>query len=250
MKIRVFITIPLLLSGLLLLSCKSDSPPEQITIGKTVKARSTFVKDSDQYKYYWYYDFKPGVSQAGLFVENDKALFTPDVPGLYTLVCSVRSPSGDVVQKDIFKYVAISPEEKPASPVLAETDTLTAGKSHSSETDTVQQNSPSPEKAPPKITGGKIQLPDIDLLPSNEGNYAIQISSWKTLKYARNNLRQLKKTGIEGYIHRQYFPESDEVWFRVRVGNFMKYNQAAEYRNALQKLLKTDIWVDRVQKGS
>ncbi len=77
--------------------------------------------------------------------------------------------------------------------------------------------------------------------------YTIQITSKKMLKDAQLFSQRLIKQGYDSYIQKAVF-NSDEVWYRVRVGSYDNYNSAKIAADNLSDDLKMNTWVDFVRK--
>jgi len=77
--------------------------------------------------------------------------------------------------------------------------------------------------------------------------FTIQITSKKMLKDAQLFSNELIKKGYDAYIQKVLF-NSNETFYRVRVGSYDNYNSAKIAANSLSKDLKMTTWVDFVRK--
>ena len=77
--------------------------------------------------------------------------------------------------------------------------------------------------------------------------FTIQITSKKMLKDAQLFSNGLIKKGYDAYIQKVLF-NSNETFYRVRVGSYDNYNSAKIAANSLSKDLKMTTWVDFVRK--
>ena len=77
--------------------------------------------------------------------------------------------------------------------------------------------------------------------------FTIQITSKKMLKDAQLFSQNLIGQGYDSYIQKVVF-NSDEIWYRVRVGSYDNYNAAKTAANALSGTLGMPTWVDFVRK--
>ncbi len=77
--------------------------------------------------------------------------------------------------------------------------------------------------------------------------FTIQITSKKMLKDAQIFSQKLINQGYDSYIQKVVF-NSDEIWYRVRVGSYDNYNSAKVAANDLSDKLKMNTWVDFVRK--
>ena len=77
--------------------------------------------------------------------------------------------------------------------------------------------------------------------------FTIQITSKKMLKDAQLFSQNLIGQGYDSYIQKVVF-NSDEIWYRVRVGSYDNYNSAKTAADALSSTLGMPTWVDFVRK--
>ena len=77
--------------------------------------------------------------------------------------------------------------------------------------------------------------------------FTIQITSKKMLKDAQLFSQNLIEQGYDSYIQKVVF-NSEEIWYRVRVGSYDNYNSAKTAADALSGTLGMPTWVDFVRK--
>lgn len=77
--------------------------------------------------------------------------------------------------------------------------------------------------------------------------FTIQITSKKMLKDAQLFSQDLIGQGYDSYIQKVVF-NSEEIWYRVRVGSYDNYNSAKTAADALSSELGMPTWVDFVRK--
>ena len=77
--------------------------------------------------------------------------------------------------------------------------------------------------------------------------FTIQITSKKMLKDAQLFSQNLIGQGYDSYIQKVVF-NSEEIWYRVRVGSYDNYNSAKTAADALSSTLEMPTWVDFVRK--
>ena len=77
--------------------------------------------------------------------------------------------------------------------------------------------------------------------------FTIQITSKKMLKDAQLFSQDLIGQGYDSYIQKVVF-NSEEIWYRVRVGSYDNYNSAKTAADALSSELGMPTWVDYVRK--
>ena len=225
--------------------CVSEPKIENVYIGKTVKLTSLMTpSDSGISTYYWQFNTKPNSSKAMLLVENDRALFTPDRIGNYSLTCSLIDASDKIISSEIFNFKAIAAASPPSVAEIRNNEEIMSvserPKIKSKKLPNGHENSDDTYD-----TTHQIKLPDF-----SPGKYSVQISSWKTLKAANSQLNKLVKLGIPSRIDQVYLAKSDNIWYRVRVGNFSTLKDARSAKIVLQDKLNTDLWIDNGTKGN
>ena len=77
--------------------------------------------------------------------------------------------------------------------------------------------------------------------------FTIQITSKKMLKDAQLFSQDLIGQGYDSYIQKIVF-NSEEIWYRVRVGSYDNYNSANTAADALSTEIGMPTWVDFVRK--
>ncbi|MCF7800615.1 MAG: SPOR domain-containing protein [Candidatus Marinimicrobia bacterium] len=88
-----------------------------------------------------------------------------------------------------------------------------------------------------------------NLVPRANKSFTIQISSWESLEEAQAAVKSLRGTyGLEGYIQRVFFKDTDQVFYRVRVGNYKTYSEAKAAAKDVQRTTNFPVWVDYVRK--
>ena len=66
-----------------------------------------------------------------------------------------------------------------------------------------------------------------------KNKYTIQVASWPTLEQARNDQISLREKGYDAYTEQYYIKSKDQLWWRVRVGNFSDKEIAIKIKNKL-----------------
>ncbi len=85
------------------------------------------------------------------------------------------------------------------------------------------------------------------VIPYDKTRYTIQVVSKKNLKDAEKTAVNLIESGYDAYIQKAYFRDTDEVWFRVRVGSYDNRETALAVGKVIASAMATDIWVDFVR---
>ena len=84
-------------------------------------------------------------------------------------------------------------------------------------------------------------------IPAKKDRFTIQVISKKRLVDAQQYANKLIKSGYDAYIQKAYFKETEEVWYRVRIGSYNNYNSAQAIANVVSKDIKLSVWVDFVR---
>ncbi|MCF7824274.1 MAG: SPOR domain-containing protein [Candidatus Marinimicrobia bacterium] len=88
-----------------------------------------------------------------------------------------------------------------------------------------------------------------NLIPRATKTFTIQVSSWPSLEEAQVASQELLDNyGIDSYIQRAFFKDKDEIYFRLRVGNFQEQAAAVAYAKQIQQQTNLPVWVDYVRK--
>ena len=74
--------------------------------------------------------------------------------------------------------------------------------------------------------------------------FTIQVAAWPSLEQARTDQLELVDEGIDAYIQRHYKTGKDEVWYRVRVGNFSNKEKAIEIQKHIEMITGKKSWLD------
>lgn len=194
--------------------------------------------------------------------------FQPDAPGDYRFEVTVFDSEGKAVTDRTYRFVIAEPvpEMEPVpAPVTPETtrvtdvegmelppDTAGADLAMAIDGDTqevIQEESvtgdrivagPQETRKPaPPVRGSRIRR--------IEGKLTIQISSWPTLEQAQTQAEKLNGMGFDAYVQEAPFQESNETWYRVRVGSFTTNDAANQAAKDIQKATGLATWVDHVR---
>lgn len=99
---------------------------------------------------------------------------------------------------------------------------------------------PQPEPVPTKPAPAVVQTP--------QGDYTVQVSSWRYRANAEKDLQRFEANGIEGYIQKANVPSKGGTWYRVRVGRGLSRDQAKRLATDLAQLLESGFWIDRLRQ--
>ena len=182
--------------------------------------------------------------------------FTADVEGDYTFSAVVEANAEEVADY-VFRFVAV--EDTSIIPRLPAEDM--AAKQPEVEP-MADQAQPKPEVSKPAATVAKPvsrpARPAVKKKPSKPaprkwapdvvpGHFTIQISSWKTAKQAQKVKLDVEGLGYDVYIQRVWLKDVEQVWWRVRLGDFSDVAEARRVRETLAERF-ADVWVDNVRK--
>jgi len=244
---------------------------EEINVGEYLTLQ---VEDTtDVQSISWVFSQLPDTSKLSGFLPSDTVSlvsFVPDVPGGYEIL--VRRTINGEVEETKYSYEAVRvgdstsfsteiPQHLVESGYNGDT-TVSDTQDVSSLTDQGDQRrylakivSPDAKKAPVKRKATptkKRATPTLsrgNLIPLATKTFTIQVSSWPSLEEAQSASDELLNTyGIDSYIQRAFFKDKDEVYFRLRVGNFKEQTAATAYAKEIQEQTSLPVWVDWVRK--
>jgi hypothetical protein len=176
--------------------------------------------------------------------------FTPDVVGNYAFAVTVIS-YGEEVSDHEFYYTAMEdtsviPHEEPQPVALPETpapvvrpESTPATRPATKPATTVPAPAASVTRAKPPE---KKYRSDVV-----KGHFTVQVSSWKTAKQAQNILQQVSDAGYDGYIQRVWLEDLNQVWWRVRIGDFTSILDAKTVLEEINPIYP-GAWVDNLRK--
>lgn len=225
------------------------------------------------------------LSQSDLSISDDgtTAAFTPDVEGNYTVEVSVLQYN-DEISTQSFDFIIKAAETTVEidTPETEESDTideLVATEVNQEKTTTKWYEEQEAQKAlkvlpslpmaaivppeQPDTTAVLIQEPTKPVpvkvkpkvkkpipgssIPYDQSRYTIQVASKRNLELAKTVAANLIKAGYDAYIQKAYFKETNEVWYRVRVGSYEKKETALAVAKSLSHLNRETAWVDFVR---
>tara|TARA_B100000214_G_scaffold68125_1_gene45433 strand:- start:366 stop:1211 length:846 start_codon:yes stop_codon:yes gene_type:complete len=243
-------------------------------------------EDSQDVDYFWSLLDQPDGSliNSGDLISSDdgqEMVFTPDYPGNYSIEVVV-SQYGDEISNQTWSFSILEYNEKDSNNETNEdnedwlNDSLIDSMDEDlvsteneeeqneeeqneedqsgEEMDEVEDEEDQDEELVARIKDSVISNKIKSLSPKNGASIAamtdrftIQITSKKMLKDAQLFSQKLINQGYDSYIQKVVF-NSDEIWYRVRVGSYDNYNSAKVAANDLSDKLKMNTWVDFVRK--
>lgn len=268
-------TLSLLLISVLV-NCdmwKAQFGREEVNVGAYITLQVETTVDGQETR--WIFAQLPDSSKLGGFLPSDTldlVSFKPDVPGDYDIILQITL-AGELEETSYF-YEAMLAEDSSmvdseipehlANSVYAEDTTVADTQSVVSMTDTGAQRrylskvvSPSGSSSATKSSSRSYtprkkstSKPSRgNLIPRATKSYTIQVSSWPSLEAAQAASGELLENyGIESYIQRAFFKDKDEIYYRLRIGNFPEEADAKAYAKEIQSMTSLPVWVDYIRK--
>tara|TARA_B100000676_G_scaffold90960_1_gene90676 strand:- start:286 stop:1131 length:846 start_codon:yes stop_codon:yes gene_type:complete len=109
---------------------------------------------------------------------------------------------------------------------------------------TIEKEDPVTPPAPKRKKKKQIKGQSI---PYDSNRFTIQIASKKQLGDAKKVAATLIESGYDAYIQKAFFKESNETWFRIRVGSYDNRETATAVAQSLSKSRRETAWVDFVR---
>ena len=277
-KIRksIFITLTLILG------CSKQNPT--FIVGEAIVANvSSFEEDLDL-EYLWEFSDLPDnsrISNSDISAGDDNLSisFTPDVSGIYSLEVSVFQYNDEVSTQsfnfEVLNNESLVSEGNEESNILENKDIITKNddplynddeskwfdsedvfelvaemekdtmttKPEFEESSSIKIPS-APKKVTPKNTPVKTRGQSI---PYDKNRFTIQISSKKELSDAKKVAVNLIEAGYDAYIQKALFKETNEIWYRIRIGSYQNKETAIAVAESLSRNRPEKAWVDYVR---
>ena len=226
-------------------SCGSEPDFQEIMINKTVKVFSQdYHNDAENYTFKWEPPVGPSKMVVPFDLKNDMLIFSPKLEGDYQIHLSITDISDEVIAEEIFYYRAIAETievaiAKPNSEedITKQISTVKKTKKKNRAKTNINQQSKTRKKQNKKST-------NIDNV-----HYTIQVAAWPSLEYARLDQLKLIEEGMDAYIQRHYRNEDDQVWYRVRIGNFKSKENASIVQKQIESITHAETWLDILPSG-
>jgi len=82
---------------------------------------------------------------------------------------------------------------------------------------------------------------------SNDGDFAVQIQSWRSEAKANEELNMWKNRGFENaFVVKFGNEETGDVWYRVRIGRVETREMAENLQDKLSNEFDTQSWISRL----
>ena len=277
-KIRksIFITLTLILG------CSKQNPT--FIVGEAIVANvSSFEEDLDL-EYLWEFSDLPDnsrISNSDISAgDNNLSIsFTPDVSGIYSLEVSVFQYNDEVSTQsfnfEVLNNESLVSEGNEESNILENKDIITKNDDPlynddeskwfdsddvielvaEMEKDTITTKPEVEESslikipsAPKKVTTKNTQVKTRgQSIPYDKNRFTIQISSKKELSDAKKVAVNLIEAGYDAYIQKALFKETNEIWYRIRIGSYQNKETAIAVAESLSRNRPEKAWVDYVR---
>lgn len=251
------------------------SPKTEIGfVGKQYTVSADIPEDSEDMDFIWEVTHRPedsGLNYNNLDISKDYSIMTfiPDVEGEYNFEVKIFQyndeiasqlfvfnieengyiPDDDLLPEEPEEESEIAPLEPISDLVSADENVpeipeeIIEEEPDVSVIETVIKPKPKakPEKKKPRkpLPGSKI--------PFDSGRFTIQVASKKNLADAKTVAAGLISDGFDAYIQKAYFEETDQVWFRVRVGSYADRETAKTVALSISEMMPEQAWVDFVR---
>ena len=226
-------------------SCGSGPDFQEIMINKTVKVFSqNYHNDAENYTFKWEPPVGPSKMVIPFDLKNDMLIFSPKLKGDYQIHLSITDIADKVIAQEIFYYRAIAETTEVAivnpsaeEDITKQIFTVQKPKNRiNAETKNNQQSKISKKQNKKSTT-------------NNNMRYTIQVAAWPSLENARLDQLKLVEEGMDAYIHRHYRHEDDQVWYRVRIGNFKSKENASIVQKQIESITHAKTWLDILPAG-
>ena len=227
---------------IIFISCGTEPEFQEVMINKTVKVFSQdYHNDAENYTFKWEPPVGPSKMVVPFDLKNDMLIFSPKVEGDYQIHLSITDISDEVIAEEMFYYRAIAEtiEVAIAKPNLEE--------DIAKQISTIQKPM---NKTKTKTTNSKqsktSKRQNKKLINSKNVHYTIQVAAWPSLETARLDQLKLIEEGMDAYIQRHYVNEDDQVWYRVRIGNFKTKESASIVQKQIESITHAKTWLDEL----
>lgn len=87
-------------------------------------------------------------------------------------------------------------------------------------------------------------------IPGRKNRFTVQVGSFKVYERAQREVNDLKKAGFDPIIQRAYFRDTDEIWYRVRIGSYTSKTEARVKITEIKQKTGRDCWIDNIREDS
>ena len=261
---RKLLYLPILL---FLISCGGKGVEGQV--GQIISIAAEENLEETNVDYNWIIMGQPDgslLSPKDLKYKNNgqEMIFTPDYPGDYNFEVSVTKFGDELSSQSFFFSISDFTEEKEdiEDETAKEEEWLKESLDDYDQVEEEIEEEEIEEVTPKKGIVNKTTTKAIisnkkrasrlrsargSNIPAKKDRFTIQVISKKRLVDAQKFADKLIKSGYDAYIQKAYFKETEEVWYRVRIGSYDNYNSAQAIANVVSKDIKLAVWVDFVR---
>ena len=261
--------IPLLL---IIVSCGGKGV--EGNVGQIISIAAEEILEETNVDYNWIIMGQPDgslLSPKDLKYKNNgqEMMFSPDYPGDYTFEVSITK-FGDELSNQSFFFTISDIEDEDVEDIEDETskeeewlkESLEEYEEENDDEEEYEEENDDDDEVSKKQTIKKASTKAIVAknrktsnnksvkgsdIPAKKDRFTIQVISKKRLADAQQYANKLIKSGYDAYIQKAYFKETEEVWYRVRIGSYDNYNSAQAIANVVSKDIKLSVWVDFVR---
>ena len=230
---------------IIFISCGSEPDFQEIMMNKTVKVFSQdYHNDAENYTFKWEPPVGPSKMVVPFDLKNDMLIFSPKLEGDYQIHLSITDISDEVIAEEMFYYRAIAEtievaiaKPSPEEDITKQISTVKIPKKKTRAKTNINQQSKTSKKQNKKSQN------------RNNEHYTIQVAAWPSLEHARLDQLKLIEEGMDAYIQRHYRNEDDQVWYRVRIGNFKSKENASIVQKQIESITHAETWLDILPSG-
>lgn len=225
---------------LVLTACGSKPDYQEVMVNKTVKVFSQdYHDDAENYTFKWESPAGPSKIAVPFDLKNDMLIFSPELEGDYQIHLSITDISDDVIAEEMFYYRAIPETLEVAIAKLSSEMKTTVPSS------TVKKPQKKTKAKKENINQSKARKKRNKSSKNTKNvHYTIQVAAWPSLEHARIDQLKLIEEGMDAYIQRHYRNKKDEVWYRVRIGNFNSKAKALVVQKQIESITHAKTWLD------
>lgn len=225
---------------LVLTACGSSPNYQEVMVNKTVKVFSQdYHDDAENYTFKWESPAGPSKIAVPFDLKNDMLIFSPELEGDYQIHLSITDISDDVIAEEMFYYRAIPETLEVAIAKLSSEMKTTVPSS------TVKKPQKKTKAKKENINQSKARKKRNKSSKNTKNvHYTIQVAAWPSLEHARIDQLKLIEEGMDAYIQRHYRNKKDEVWYRVRIGNFNSKAKALVVQKQIESITHAKTWLD------
>ena len=223
-------------------ACGSNPNYQEVMVNKTVKVFSQdYHDDSENYTFKWEPPAGPSKIPVPFDLKNDMLIFSPELEGDYQIHLSITDISDDIIAEELFYYRAIAETLEVA---IANAKPELEIDEHPSAVIKPTKKEKRSNKEKGKRSNPAKKQKTKKVIESKDIHYTIQVAAWPSLELARIDQLKLIEEGLDAYIQRYYRNKRDEVWYRVRIGNFINKKKAQKIQGQIESITHSKTWLD------